>query len=219
MPSLEEGQQYNFLGVLECLKEEEKLALNCAAKERLRRMSLIWSSPLSDYHFVIASTQFAIPAIRYFIWNQHWPMTELRELDREARNMVVENGGKHFCGSTSLQYLSRVKGGRGLYSIEREYKETKVKAADKLFQNRDLVMKMVRYLGKRVESMGYHSLTKEAAKYTEENGLQLKLQYPDLSYVTEEAEVIFGEKLQSHARKKRGLRLKGGVGAQKWQGK
>ena len=29
-PSLEEGQQYKFLGVLECLKQEEKLALKCA---------------------------------------------------------------------------------------------------------------------------------------------------------------------------------------------
>ena len=45
IPSLEEGQQYKFLGVLECLKQEEKLALRCAAKEYLRRMSLIWSSP------------------------------------------------------------------------------------------------------------------------------------------------------------------------------
>jgi len=194
MPSLEEGQEYKFLGVLECLKQEEKLALKCTAIERLRRISLIWWSPLSDYHRVIASTQFAIPAMSYFMWNQHWPMTELREIDREACKIVVENGGKHFCGSTSLQYLSRDKGGRGLGSIERGYKETKVKAEVKLFQNRDPVMKMVRDLEKRAESVGYHSLTKEAAKYTEEYGLQLKLQYLDLACVTEEGEVIFGEK-------------------------
>ena len=48
--------------------------------------------------------------------------------------------------------------------IEREYKETKVKAAVKLFQNRDPVMKMVRDFEKHVESVGHQSLTKEAAK-------------------------------------------------------
>ena len=41
---------------------------------------------------------------------------------------------------------------------------------------------------------GHQSLTKEAAKYAEEYGLQLKLQYPDPACVTEEGEVIPGEK-------------------------
>ena len=67
---------------------------------------------------------------------------------------------------------------------------------------------------------GHQSLTKEAAKYAEECGLQLKLQYPDPACVTsDEGEVIPGEKLKSHLRKERELRLKGDKGAQKWQGK
>ena len=67
IPSLEEGQQYKFLGVLARLKQKEKLALKCTTKEYLRRMSLIWSSPLSDYNRVIASTQFAMPLMSYFM--------------------------------------------------------------------------------------------------------------------------------------------------------
>ena len=63
------------------------------------------------------------------------------------------------------------------------------------------------------------SLTKEGAKYAEEYGLQLKLQYPDPAYVTEGGEVIPKEKLKSHLRKERKLRLKGDVRAQNWQGK
>ena len=39
---------------------------------------------------------------------------------------------------------ARDKGGRGLRSVETECKETKVKAAVKLYQNRDPAMKMVR---------------------------------------------------------------------------
>ena len=156
------------LGCAECLKQEEKLALNCAAKDYLRGMFLILSSPLSDYHCLTASNQFAMPVISYFMWTQHWPITELREIDRETRKIVVEIEGKHPCDSTS-----RDKGGRGLRSIDREYKETKIKAAVKLFQNRDQVMKMVRDFEKRAESVGRQPLRKEAAKYAEEYGLRL----------------------------------------------
>ena len=124
-----------------------------------------------------------------------------RNREREARKIVVENGGRHPCGSTSLLYLPRDKGGRGLRSIEREHKETKVKAAVKLFQNRGLVMKMVRDFEKRAESVGYQALTKEAAKYAEGYGLQLKPQCPDPACVTGEEEVTPGERLKSHLRK------------------
>ena len=108
--------------------------------------------------------------------------------------------------------------GRGLCSIEREYKETEVKAAVKLFQNRDPMMKLICDFEKCAESVGHQSLTKEAAKYAGEYGLQLKLQYLDPACVTEEGEVITREKLKSHLTKKRELGLKRDVGAQKWQG-
>ena len=92
---------------------------------------------------MIASNQFALPAMSYFMWTQHWPITELRQVDGDARKIVTEGGGKHPCGTTSLLYLPRDKGGRGLRSVETEYKEMKVKAAVKLYQNRDPAMKMV----------------------------------------------------------------------------
>lgn len=81
IPSLEDGQQNKFLGVHESLKQEEKLALQTAAKEYLRRLSVIWSSPLSDYHRVVASNQFAMPAMSYYMWTQHWPITDLKQID------------------------------------------------------------------------------------------------------------------------------------------
>ena len=131
MPSLEEGRQYKFLGVLETLVQEEKMVFELAAKEYLRRLSVIWSSPLSDYNRVGASNQFALPVLGYLMWTQHWPVTDLKIVDREARKIIVENGGKHRGGSTALLYLPREKGGRGLRAVETEYKVTKVKAAMK----------------------------------------------------------------------------------------
>ena len=65
--SLKEGTQYKFLGVLENLKHDDKHALKVAAKVFLRRMSVIWSSPLSDFNRVNASNQFALPVMSYLM--------------------------------------------------------------------------------------------------------------------------------------------------------
>ena len=48
-------------------------------------------------------------------------MTELNKLDREARKIIVENGGKHPSGSTASLYMLREKEGRGLRLIEKEH--------------------------------------------------------------------------------------------------
>ena len=108
---LEEGNQYKFLGVLETVRQVEKMSLECAAKEFLRRMPIIWSSPLSDHNRVTASNQFSLPVLGYLMWTQQWPVTELKKLDRETRKIVVENGRKHPSGSTAILYMSREKGG------------------------------------------------------------------------------------------------------------
>ena len=82
------------------------MSLGCAAKEFPRRMSIIWSSPLSDHNRVTASSQFALPVLSYLTWIRQWPVTKLKNLEREARKIVVENGGKHPSGSTAIVYMS-----------------------------------------------------------------------------------------------------------------
>ena len=57
--NLEESNRYKFLDILETVRQEERLSMGCVAKEYLRRMSIIWSSPLSDHNRVTASNQFA----------------------------------------------------------------------------------------------------------------------------------------------------------------
>ena len=106
-------------------------------------------------------------------------MTELRKIDWEARNIIVESGGKHPCGSTSTLYLPREKGGRGLRSVEQEYQVTQVKAAVKLDRNDDQAMKMVRNFEERAEELGHQSLVKDAAKCAEKFRVQLKLKDPE----------------------------------------
>ena len=130
--SLEEDSQYKFLGVLENTKQEDTLVLENAARTYLRRLSVIWSSPLSDYFKVVATNKFALPVITYFMWTQVWPIAELQRIVRATRKVITENGGKHPLASTDLLYLSRQTGGRGLKTVEAEYKATKIKAAVRL---------------------------------------------------------------------------------------
>ena len=96
--SLEEGGSYKFLGVLETVKQEDRIVLQNAVVY-LQRLSIIWSSPLSDYHRAAASNQYALPVLTYFMWNQTWPLADLQQLDREACKVIEENGGNHPLGS------------------------------------------------------------------------------------------------------------------------
>ena len=137
------------------------------------------------------------------MWTQHWPLTELRKIDREARKIIVENGGKHTCGSTSILYLPGEKGGRGLHSVEQEYQVTKVKAAVKLYRNGDQAMEMERKFEERAEELGQQSLVKDAAKCAEEFRIQLKLKSKDPESTclsAESGDVIPAKKLKVELR-------------------
>ena len=79
--SLEEGCSYTFLGVLENVKQEDRIVLQNAAKVYLQRLSIIWSIPITDYHRVAASKQYALPVLTYFMWTQTWPLADLQQLD------------------------------------------------------------------------------------------------------------------------------------------
>ena len=110
MKNLEAGSSYKFLGVKESTLHDEKLALAEAAKVYLHRLSVIWTSPLSDANRVKATNQFALCVLTYPMWTQHCPLAELREIDRETRKLVSENGGEHPLSSTTVFYLPRVAG-------------------------------------------------------------------------------------------------------------
>ncbi|XP_067029691.1 uncharacterized protein [Acropora muricata] len=173
--SLGEESTYKFLGVLENSKQEDKLVLENASKEYLRRLAIIWSSPLSDHSRVVATNQYALPVLSYLMWTQTWPLAQLQQVDREARKIIVEFGGKHPQGSTAILYMSRKCGGRGLRSIETIYKEIKIKAAMKLYYNPDPSMDAVRLFEEKSVRGGRHSAIKGARRYAEELGLQTRV--------------------------------------------
>jgi len=166
------------------------MAFELAAKEYLCRLSVIWSSPLSDYNRVGASNQLALPVLGYLMWTQTWPVTDLKIVDMEARKIIMENGGKHPGGYTALLCLPREKGGRGLRAVETEYEVTKVKAAVRLYENKDPAMGMVSEFEERAESLGHRSFAKDAAKFAEDLGVNLHLKYPDPLCAMNSGEII-----------------------------
>ena len=67
---LKEDAQYRFLVTPERLLQEEKLALDIAARAYLQRLSVIWSSPLSNKNKVTATNQLALPIVILMMWSQ-----------------------------------------------------------------------------------------------------------------------------------------------------
>ena len=49
------------------MRQEDGLVLELAAKELLRRISDIWSSPLYDHAKAVASNQYARPVLTYLM--------------------------------------------------------------------------------------------------------------------------------------------------------
>lgn len=104
---------YKFLGPFKKQSHKTKswqLNAHIAAKVYLRRLSVIWSSPLSDINCVRTSNQFAMLAQTYLRWSQQWPNTELGAIDREATKIISEKGEKgekHLLSSTLVTHLAR----------------------------------------------------------------------------------------------------------------
>ena len=204
---LKDGEQYKFLGVPENLKQQDKLVLNCAAEVYLKRVSVIWSSPLSDHNRITATNQLSLK----------WPIADLQQLDRETGKIMVENGGKHPLGSKALLYLPRKVGGRGLKSVENEYKLTKIKTAVNLYQNQDPTMKTVREFEERAAESGHHSLIKDAVKYAKELDLDLKLSELNQTFPTADGNEASGKEIDVWAKRAQQQQLRQEITKEKWQ--
>ena len=205
---LEEEAQYKFLGVLESTRQEDQIAFKLAAEVYLNRMSIIWSSPLSDFNRIVDSNQHALPALTYLMWTQHLPITELQ------RKIVVEQGEKHPLGSTALCHLVRQYGVQGLRSIEAKYKTIKIKGALNLFKNKYPTMELVRQFQDRSVKLGHCSIVKEALKYGKELGIKLNLVHPNPTCCTEDGDEIPGTRTKQQLKRAQLEKLKEDVRGQ-----
>ena len=77
--------------------------------------------------------------------------------------------------ATAILYVSRMLGERGLQ--DNEYKNTKIKAAVKLYCNADLTMAAVGSFEELAVQNEHHSIIKDDKKYAEELDVQLWLNF------------------------------------------
>ena len=173
--SLKPHESYKYMGVPQSTKNEinqlqEKLLI--VVKQRTH---IVWSSSLSDYNKVMASNIFVNSSISYYFWTLKFTIEFLQAVDRCIRETINILGGKHTNIMNAVLYTPRSKGGRGLNSVERMYKETKIKAAVKLIQNTDGRMALVKQFHINNYKSNSYSLFKEAKKYAVEFDIPLEL--------------------------------------------
>ena len=116
--SLQEGESYKYLGILEAdrfLEEEMKLKVS---KEYFRRLRKVLKSKLNGGNLVQGVNTWAVSLLRYSAAFISWRKSELQAIDRKTRKLFTIYGGLHPKSDVDRLYIPRKEGGRGLISIE-----------------------------------------------------------------------------------------------------
>ena len=114
-----------------------------------------------------------------------------------TRKIISGSGGNHPKGSIAALY-----GGRGLKSLEEEYKNIKIKTAVKLYENTDPKMTTVRKFEEKSLKSGRHSFNKDAQKF---------------ALIKEHGELITGSKVKAGLDTVRQRQYQEKVEQEKWQ--
>ena len=115
--SLQEGESYKYLGILEAesfLGKEMKLKIS---KEYFRLRKVL-KSKLKGGNSVQGVNIWAVSLLRYSAAFIIWRKCELQTIDRKTRTLVTIYGGLHPKSDADRLYILRKDGGRGLITIE-----------------------------------------------------------------------------------------------------
>ena len=134
---------YRFLGVPEAETHKTGVLVQQLTQVVKQRTSMVWSSPLSDYHKVTATNIFVVSIVQYYMWTEKFCLNDLRIMDTEVRKIMNRNKSKYELQMNAILYVPRSKGGRGLKNIEDCYKQTKIKTALNMLDEKDQRMKVV----------------------------------------------------------------------------
>ena len=116
--SLQEGESYKYLGILEADKFlEEKMKLNYS-KEYIRRLRKVLKSKLKGGSLVRGVNTWAVSLLSYSAAFVSWRKSELQAIDRKTRNLLAIYGALHPKSDVDRLYIPRKERGRGLISIE-----------------------------------------------------------------------------------------------------
>ena len=112
---LQEGECYNYLGILEVdrlLGEEMKLKV---IKNYFRRLKKVLKSKLNGGNLVHS---WEVSLLRYSAAFISWKKCELQAIERKTRKLFTIYGALHPKFDADVLYITRNDGGRGLITIE-----------------------------------------------------------------------------------------------------
>ena len=90
--SLQEGESYKYLGILEADKFlEEKMKLN-VSKEYIRRLRKVLKSKLNGGNLVRGVNTWTVSLLRYSAAFVSWRKSELQAIDRKTRKLLLYGG-------------------------------------------------------------------------------------------------------------------------------
>ena len=116
--SLQEGESYKYLVILEADKFlEEKMKLN-VSKEYIKRIRKGLKSKLNGENLVHGVNTWAVSLLRYSAAFVSWRKSELQAIDRKTRKLFTIYRALHSQSDADRLYKPRKEGGRGLISIE-----------------------------------------------------------------------------------------------------
>ncbi|XP_044760842.1 uncharacterized protein LOC123318288 [Coccinella septempunctata] len=118
IPSLGVGDSYKYLGIKQALDIQTSEMKDFFRQRLLKRVTILLKSKLNARSLFTAINIWAIPTITYSFGVLTWSTTELKEMDRALRSLLVKFGVHHPHSSVIRLYLPRQQGGRGLLNLE-----------------------------------------------------------------------------------------------------
>ena len=112
--SLQEGESYKYLGILEVKKRRE----DEVSKEYIRRLRKVLKSKLNGGNLVCGVNTRAVSLLRYSAAFASWRKSELQAIDRKTRKLFTIYGALRPKSDVDRLYISRKEGERGLISIK-----------------------------------------------------------------------------------------------------
>ena len=116
--SLEEGDSYKYLGVLEADKVMVNEMKDKVKKEYYGRVRKALETKLNSGNVFKAINTWAVSVVRYSAAFLGWSRLQLEEIGRRTRKLLTMHNGFHPKSNVDRLYLSRSEGGRGLIGVQ-----------------------------------------------------------------------------------------------------
>ena len=116
--SLEEGESYKNLDVLEADKVMVNEMKDKVKKEYYRRVKKVLETKLNSGNVFKAINTWAVSVVRYSAAFLGWSRLQLEEIDKRTRKLLTMRNGFHSKSNADRLYLSRSEGGRELIGVQ-----------------------------------------------------------------------------------------------------